>query len=187
MGIERLEALTALLLTLPGVAFTYNGDEIGMQDYREISWEDTTDPLACNADPFNYTDLSRDPQRTPFQWDNSVNSGFNTGGKPWIPVHPSYSTNNLAAQENTTDSFYNFYKSLLELRHNETFTDGDFESADLSESVFGFIRSKEDTKFIVLINLNSTSATVSLEDLNVQANCTFQVLLKSQSSNYKYG
>jgi alpha-glucosidase len=50
--------------TLPGVAVTYNGDEIGMLDYRDISWEDTLDPQACNTnDPNNYKDASRDPQR----------------------------------------------------------------------------------------------------------------------------
>lgn len=67
-GTERVDGLLTLLLTLPGVAVTYNGDEIGMLDYRDISWEDTLDPQACNTnDPENFKDASRDPQRTPFQ------------------------------------------------------------------------------------------------------------------------
>jgi alpha-glucosidase len=67
-----------LLLTLPGVAVTYNGDEIGMLDHRDISWEDTLDPQACNTnDPKNYKWASRDPQRTPFQWDGTVKKALN--------------------------------------------------------------------------------------------------------------
>lgn len=65
MGSDRIDGLTLLLLTLPGVAFTYSGDEIEMEDYRDISWEDTTDPWACNSNPIDYKDLSRDPNRTP--------------------------------------------------------------------------------------------------------------------------
>lgn len=50
-GSDRVDGMMALLMTLPGVAVTYYGDEIGMVDYRDISWEDTTDPQACNLDP----------------------------------------------------------------------------------------------------------------------------------------
>lgn len=100
--------MAALLLTLPGVAFTYNGDEMAMEDYREISWEDTSDPWACNANPFTYKNLSRDPQRSPIQWDGSVNAGFNAGAKPLIAVHPNYTFNNLKAQAEADKSHYNF-------------------------------------------------------------------------------
>lgn len=41
-----------------------------------VSWEDTVDPSACNTnDPINYVDDSRDPERTPFQWNADKNAG----------------------------------------------------------------------------------------------------------------
>lgn len=48
-GFERSDGIIAITMTLPGVAVTYNGEEIGMQDFRSISWEDTKDPQACNG------------------------------------------------------------------------------------------------------------------------------------------
>lgn len=46
-----------------------------MEDYREISWEDTVDPPARNAGKKDYKKVSRDPERTPFQWSNASNAG----------------------------------------------------------------------------------------------------------------
>ena len=53
---------------------TYYGEEIGMTD-AYISWEETVDPEGCRAGKANYQSTSRDPERTPFQWDNSVAAG----------------------------------------------------------------------------------------------------------------
>lgn len=46
-----------------------------MEDYREISWEDTVDPPAKNVGEELYQEVSRDPERTPFQWNNKKNAG----------------------------------------------------------------------------------------------------------------
>lgn len=67
--------MTMLTMILPGVAVTYYGEEIGMADYFNISWEATQDPQACNADKQSYQKFTRDPCRTPFQWDDTKNSG----------------------------------------------------------------------------------------------------------------
>lgn len=41
-----------------------------------VSWEDTVDPSGCNTnDPINYVKSSRDPERTPFQWNAEKNAG----------------------------------------------------------------------------------------------------------------
>lgn len=42
-----------------------------------VSWEDTVDPSGCNTDdPINYWKSSRDPERTPFQWNSDKNAGM---------------------------------------------------------------------------------------------------------------
>ncbi|EFN75190.1 Maltase 1 [Harpegnathos saltator] len=71
----RSDHMTILSMNLPDLAVTYNGDEIGMVDKRDISWEDTKDPQTCNAGEKNYATVSRDPERTPFQWDATKNAG----------------------------------------------------------------------------------------------------------------
>lgn len=51
--------------------YEYFSWAIGMIDKREVSWEDTKDPEACNA---GKASVSRDPECTPFQWDETKNA-----------------------------------------------------------------------------------------------------------------
>lgn len=46
-----------------------------MVDYDDISWEETKDPAARNTNPEVYRQFSRDPVRTPFQWNNYYQAG----------------------------------------------------------------------------------------------------------------
>lgn len=62
------------MLLLPGVGVTYYGDEIGMED-TFVSWEDTVDPSGIRAGREGYAQSSRDPERTPFEWDNTTSAG----------------------------------------------------------------------------------------------------------------
>lgn len=189
-GTERVDGLLTLLLTLPGVAVTYNGDEIGMLDYRDISWEDTLDPQACNTnDPENFKWASRDPQRTPFQWDGTAYAGFKEalGESPWIQVHPNYQTINLANQKLAQKSFYKLYKQLAELRNNEVFVNGIFESKAFNIEVFGYKRTFADTSFVVLINFSNTPSTVDVNELNVGFPKQSEVVLAGSLSSQNAG
>ena len=70
-GRERERVAMLLLLTLPGVAFVYQGDEIGMAEGPG------RDPPLDRA--------GRDRTRHPMQWDGTPLGGFTTG-EPWLPV-----------------------------------------------------------------------------------------------------
>lgn len=50
------------------------GEEIGMTNVH-VSWEDTVDPQACNTNNVVWHENSRDPARTPFQWDATLYAG----------------------------------------------------------------------------------------------------------------
>lgn len=159
---ERLDGLTMLLMTLPGIAFTYNGDEIGMTDYDGITFADTKDAMACYAGSIGYESVSRDPSRTPFHWDSTTNAGFNEGFKTWIPVNPNYPTNNLQAQRNDPSSVYSFYTDLAELRRNETFVVGSFKSFAVNENVFAIVRELGGDALLGLVNLAATNQTIDI-------------------------
>lgn len=189
-GIERVDGMMMLLLCLPGVAITYNGDEIGMVDYREISWEKTQDPQACNLnDPLNFKDASRDPQRTPFQWDDTAFAGFKVAGEPqpWIEVHPNYTTLNLKAQRRDEKSFFKFYQKLSNFRKNPAFVHGDFQSHAFDANIFAFRRTFEDDTFYGLINFGAAEKTVDLTEMGEFLTGKSIIFAAGSRSSYESG
>src|SRR5204862_2875142 len=100
LGPEKVRAAALLLLTLPGTAFIYQGDEIGL-------------PNGPGHDP-PYDRAGRDRLRHPMQWDASPTGGFTTG-EPWLPpIDPQ--ERNVEAQRADPDSLLNHYRRLIELR-----------------------------------------------------------------------
>lgn len=139
------------------------GDEIGMVDYRDISWEDTVDPAACNTNRDVYKKFSRDPERTPFQWDAEANAGFSKAPKTWLPVNPNYATLNLEAEKGPAFSHYRIYKRLAELRRLPTFERGSFSVQALNQNVLAYIRQLDGHEtFLVILNVANLEERVNL-------------------------
>lgn len=141
-GSERIDALLMLVMTLPGIAVTYQGEEIGMLDNRDgITFEQTQDPQGVNVGPENYKWASRDPVRTPFQWDNTRFAGFSNGTvEPWLPVHPNYVYLNLNNQKSFKRSTFKYYKELMKLRQSHIIIDGTFEPKVVDGNVLTYVR-----------------------------------------------
>lgn len=149
------------------ILITDQGEEIRMTNNMDIPFEDSDDPQARQTNETVYMLYSRDPVRTPFQWDDTKWAGFsNTTGRTWLPVHENYKTLNLKAQKEAKRSTFKLYKSLIELRNkNHVLQIGGYESKAVSEDVFGFIRTLRDHHTVaVFVNLGEAT-TVSLEDL----------------------
>ena len=100
VGPENLRAAAVLLLTLPGAAFVYQGDEIGLAN-------------GPGADP-PFDRAGRDRLRHPMQWD--ADGGFTTG-TPWLPlVDPE--RRNVEGQRDDPGSLLELYRRLLRLRRD---------------------------------------------------------------------
>ena len=123
---------------------------------------------ACNTnDPMNFVWASRDPERTPFQWDATKNAGFSTANKTWLPVNDNYQNLNLAAQRADEDSFFKYYQRLSTLRTDKVFQNGDFASHAFNDKVFAFKRTYNDETHVVLINFGSDPHTIKVNDMGV--------------------
>ncbi|XP_037955939.1 maltase A3-like [Teleopsis dalmanni] len=162
MGEDRIDMMNILLFTLPGCSVTYNGEEIGMTDVW-ISWEHTVDPQACQSNPNEFERLTRDPVRTPFQWNDGQLAGFTTGNSTWLPVSDNYKLVNVKRERGITMSHLNIFKQLQTLRSETTMRNGDVEVKALSENVLGIKRSYGGQKtFVILLNIMNHVESVNL-------------------------
>ncbi|KAG4066648.1 hypothetical protein HA402_007284 [Bradysia odoriphaga] len=161
-GVARTDLMNMLLQTLPGVAVTYNGEELGMTDVY-IPWEQTVDPAACNTNETVFHTYSRDPARTPFQWDDSVSAGFSTNETTWLPVATDYKTNNVKQQKSAPFSHLKIFKKLTKVRRTQTFTDGDLNMVAIDDDVLVYERrlSGHDT-YVILLNFSTNNKVVDL-------------------------
>ncbi|XP_041979537.1 maltase A1-like [Aricia agestis] len=161
-----VDGLLALDMMLPGVAITYQGEEIGMRD-GYVSWEDTVDVLACNrGTPDTYLEFSRDPPRTPFHWDDSPNAGFSSAPKTWLPVGLDYRELNLAKQKRDPISHFKVYQKLTTLRNEKTLSHGRLEVGGLSLNTLYLVRHlRGHDTLVLLFNVGKAPDTVRLERL----------------------
>lgn len=159
----------------------------------DISFLESDDPQARQTNESVYLQYSRDPVRTPFQWDDTKFAGFSdTEGKTWLPVNKNYETLNLKAQQEAEKSTYKLYQSLIKLRkENHVLQIGGYEGKTVADRVFGFIRTLKDHKTIaVFVNLGE-EATVSLRDLLDEVDFSdktkAEILIVNNNSTMKIG
>ena len=155
-GERNIDGFNMLALLLPGVAVTYNGEEIGMTN-TAVSWEDTVDPAGRNCGQDHFTDpgCSRDPERTPMQWDLSDNAGFCTLCSPWLPVNDNYLQGvNVLEQTEEEDSHLGVYKALARLRSSwKVFKTGQ-TSLQSTSSTFSFCRHSPSLEYMAIVSMN---------------------------------
>ncbi|XP_072743584.1 maltase 1-like [Anoplolepis gracilipes] len=174
----RGDQMTMLEMILPGIAVTYNGEEIGMLDKRDISWEDTQDPQACNAGKDKYQSRSRDPNRTPFQWDATKNAGFSKANRTWLPIHENYIELNLAKQKIANESHYKIYTSLIKMRQREAALQyGNLKTLVQNKGqVLIVIRQYNEQSVVLLINFNDKIVQkVNLKDQGLENKLVVEV------------
>ncbi|MFP4344212.1 MAG: glycoside hydrolase family 13 protein [Anaerolineales bacterium] len=183
---ENARLSLALMLTLKGTPFLYNGEEIGMTDYLftdvtrfrdlwglwhyhlhhdlfDASREEALQRAAENG---------RDKCRTPLQWDNAPHGGFCPAAmEPWLPVNPDYAQGvNVAAQEGDPGSLLNFYRRMLRVRRETpALIAGDYQP--LHEEAGGylaFLRTTPEQSVLVVLNFSDEAYRLSF-DLDAEA------------------
>ncbi|MBC5772686.1 DUF3459 domain-containing protein [Pontibacter sp. KCTC 32443] len=153
IGMEQARVAAMLLLTLRGTPTLYYGDEIGMADVP-IPEEEIQDPQGLNMPGLN---LSRDPARTPMQWDASENAGFTTG-KPWLRLAGNYKQVNVEAAKENTESILALYRQLIQLRRSEpALSIGDYIPVQAEGDVLAYRRVHQETDLLIVLNMGNNN------------------------------
>ncbi|XP_065221389.1 maltase 2-like [Planococcus citri] len=180
---EYMDIVTITMMMLPGIACVYYGQEIGMTNsyVRPDQRKDPNNDASPSAQ-------SRDGERLPMQWDDTMNSGFTSKYIPWLPVHPNYWKVNVEKQKSQEVSRYNMFKALSQIRKRKTMKMGNFKSYIVSEWVYAFTRSyRRYETYITVLNVGSEIEPVNLHDVINNLPSTLQVVVASVNAGYVKG
>ena len=165
---KAAKAIAAVLYTMRGTPFVYEGQELGMtnvafpsiDDYNDISSHGQyKNALTEGFSPQKALDFvhffSRDNARTPMQWTNGANAGFTTG-KPWLPVNPNYPNVNAALESADKNSVLSFYRDLGKLRRQrKELVFGSYEELlPADEQIFAFARRYQNKALVTAVNFS---------------------------------
>lgn len=174
---ESGKMLAVAYLFQKGTPFLYQGQEIGMTNWRpecpemyedvHTRWRYENEEL--DKSPQERLEklwrASRDSARTPVQWTDGENGGFTTG-TPWFYVNPNYKTINVARQEQDADSILNFYRKAIALRKAlEVVTTGSYrELMEDSEKLYVYARENAGEKLLIVCSFSDQEERFALPE-----------------------
>ncbi len=140
-GRRRARAAALLSLALPGGAYIYEGEELGLPEVEDI-------PLAARQDPMvagtGGTNVGRDGCRVPIPWTSDGSSyGFGPDGgeAPWLPQPVGWGDVSAAAQDGDPSSSLELYRTALAVRAaHPALGDGSLAWVDAGADALAFTR-----------------------------------------------
>ncbi|MFI9326646.1 glycoside hydrolase family 13 protein [Kitasatospora sp. NPDC052868] len=116
LGLRRARAATLLMLALPGSAYLYQGEELGLPDVTDLPDEVRQDPsFFRQAGQDGY----RDGCRVPIPWSGTeapYGFGPTVGGPSWLPQPAEWAGLSVEAQTGDPTSTLELYRSALAVR-----------------------------------------------------------------------
>jgi maltose alpha-D-glucosyltransferase/alpha-amylase len=151
---DELEMIIAWGMTMPGVPFLYNGNEIGMRQLENLPQIEGCYKPRAGA-------------RTPMQWTGGKNLGFSTAdpSKLYLPVDSAADAPNVAAEEKDPNSLLNRVRKLIQLKHTEPALAAYAEFVPLyaKENTYPFVYARAGGGETLLVILNPAASAASAE------------------------
>jgi alpha-glucosidase len=120
-GLGRARAAVLTMMALPGSAYVYQGEELGLEQV-DVLPEHRQDPTFLRSG-----EVGRDGCRVPLPWSGDEPPfGFGPGAtQPWLPQPESFRELTVERQQQDPTSTLSFYRDLLALRRKVTVGIGD--------------------------------------------------------------
>ena len=114
LGLRRGRAATALMLSLPGSAYLYQGEELGLPEVIELDDHVREDPTFHRTNGEVY---GRDGCRVPIPWETAAPAfGFSASGESWLPQPGLFAHLARDVQQGDPASTLELYREALALR-----------------------------------------------------------------------
>ena len=157
LGIRRARAATTVMLALPGSAYLFQGEELGLPEATRLPDDSRQDPTWERS---GHTIRGRDGCRVPVPWSGDQPSyGFGPAGASWLPQPEEWA--NLAAeqQRDRPGSTLELYRLLLRLRRELRLGRGTLTWLEgYADDVLAFTVSTPDgIPILILANLGTTA------------------------------
>ncbi|NLJ54251.1 MAG: alpha-amylase, partial [Intrasporangiaceae bacterium] len=154
-------AATTLMLGLPGSAYLYQGEELGLPDATDLPGEVRQDPTYLRT---GQTILGRDGCRIPMPWTlDGPSHGFGPTADTWLPQPQVYGQLAVDQQDGVAGSTLELYRSLLRLRRERHLGAGRIEEVPATAGVLAYIvTAPSGLRTAVVLNAGSTSAPLPL-------------------------
>ncbi len=124
LGLRRARAATALMLALPGSAYLYQGEELGLPEHTSLPDEVREDPAFFRT---NGLEAGRDGCRVPLPWRaHEPGYGFSPSGETWLPQPDDWGIYAVDTQLSDPTSTLYLYRALLHLRKAWQLGEADF-------------------------------------------------------------
>ena len=114
LGLRRARAATTLMLALPGAAYLYQGEELGLPDSTDMPDPLRQDPVFARTQG---KQVGRDGCRVPMPWvKDSPSFGFGPSERSWLPQPAAYGDYAVDQQVGRPGATLELYRRLLRLR-----------------------------------------------------------------------
>ncbi|PPK92428.1 alpha-glucosidase [Kineococcus xinjiangensis] len=136
LGLRRARAATLQMLALPGAAYLYQGEELGLPDHTTMPDEVRQDPAWFRtADAGSDRETGRDGCRVPLPWSAAEPGfGFSPTGSAWLPQPEGYGRYALDAQRGVAGSTYELYRQAVALRRHLGLASGGLDCVELADT-----------------------------------------------------
>ncbi|PZF91672.1 glycoside hydrolase family 13 protein [Micromonospora deserti] len=136
LGLRRARAATLLMLALPGSAYLYQGEELGLPEHTTMPDEARQDPTWARS---GHTQRGRDGCRVPIPWEADAPSyGFGPTDARWLPQPPLWAEYALDRQRGVPGSTYELYRTALRLRREHGLGRGTLQWRESGDEVLSF-------------------------------------------------
>jgi len=117
LGTRRAKAAILLMLALPGCAYLYQGEELGLPEVEDLPTEFLADPIWKRS---GHTIRGRDGCRVPIPWggDTPPFDFGPPGSTPWLPQPAGWQALTADLQAGDPNSMLSLYRAALRLRQN---------------------------------------------------------------------